>query len=409
MDRKYLYFISAAHFINDISTGALPAMLPFFVVNYGMDYRQAAGIMFASSFLGSIVQPLFGWLADRRPRSWFMGVGVLLSGMGFALTGVFTDYWSIFVATAIMGVGSAVFHPEAARLVNLISGKRRGQSMSIFSVGGNGGFGSGPLLAVALIGIFGMKGLLCYGVLGFVTCMLLLVWVPHLQHLAAKNSADAFSEAECQSKTKFASRTKTQTNDGEIASFRGNKAENDWSAFRRLTVFIILRSVEMTGISSFLPLFCIKELGASTAEGSMMLSAISLLGIAGTLIGGYLADRLGYLRVLCLSSWVLVPVVALLVYAPKLAMVYILLLPLAVVQQMQYSPLVVLGQTYLSQSVGLASGVTLGLAFSIGGTIAPLLGWYGDRNGIAGVMFILVLVMIAEALSTLFLPKPKES
>ncbi|WP_440330278.1 MFS transporter, partial [Mitsuokella multacida] len=150
MNKKYLYLLAAAHLSNDINTGSLPALLPFFVSFYGMDYTAIAGLMFASSFLSSVIQPLFGYLADKGSRQWFMAVGVFFAGTSLAITGFVSDYWLIFAAVTVMGIATSIFHPEAARCVNGVSQGARGKGMSIFSVGGNGGFGFGPLLAVFL-------------------------------------------------------------------------------------------------------------------------------------------------------------------------------------------------------------------------------------------------------------------
>ena len=132
----------------------------------GLSYTQVAGLMFASAFLCSLLQPVFGRLADQVRNHWFMGAGIALAGLALSTVAFLDDYWSIFVAVAIMGVGSSMFHPEAARLVNLLSSHHRGEGMAIFSVGGNAGFAVGPLLAVSMLMLFGLHGLLIFAVLG---------------------------------------------------------------------------------------------------------------------------------------------------------------------------------------------------------------------------------------------------
>lgn len=109
MNKKYVYLLSLAHLSNDITTGALPAILPFFVAVHGLDYSAAAGLIFASSFLASIVQPAFGWLADKKSRSWYMSLGILMSGVFMGLAGLFENYWVIFAMITISGIGSAIF------------------------------------------------------------------------------------------------------------------------------------------------------------------------------------------------------------------------------------------------------------------------------------------------------------
>lgn len=389
MQKKYLYFLAAAHLCNDISSGALPAILPFFVSNYGMDYTAIAGLMFASSFLSSFIQPVFGWLADRSSKLWFMGFGVMVTGLSLSLTGFLTSYWAIFAAVTCMGIGSAIFHPEAARLVNAISGHQRGSAMSIFSVGGNGGFGFGPLLAVAVISIFGMRGTALFGLIGLAMGLALFWLVPQI-----KKAAEASMPPE------------------ELSSASGAvnvqpAGENDWPAFLRLTLVIVFRSVAFCGLSSFLPMFCVQALGTSNAMGSTTLSVLSMAGIFTTLLGGWLADRWGYVTVLRRGSWLLVPLLALVIFAGDIRVIYALLLPMSVAMHGPYSSFVVLGQSYLAKSIGFASGVTLGLSFSVGGIVVPSLGWFADSYGIQSVMVLLVVVALLSALATLLLPQPK--
>ena len=391
MQKKYLYFMAAAHMCDDINSGALPAVLPFFVLNYGMDYTAVGGIMFASCFLSSVIQPLFGYLADRTRFSSFMGIGVLLAGLSFGLTGFLTEYWAIFAAVTAMGIGSAIFHPEAARIVNAISGRQRGSGMSIFSVGGNAGFGVGPLLAVAVISAFGMQGLGLFALLSVFMGGALFFFAPRIRaaarHIQQEMAAVPAGSPEIQ--------------------VRRRPAANDWPAFSRLTLVIVFRSLVFSGISSFLPLFCIQVLGSSNAVRSALLAGLSMAGSAATIGGGWLADRWGYVAVLQRGCILLVPLLAAAVFTQDIRVVYAMLLPMSFAMQGTYSSFVVLGQSYLAKSVGLASGVTLGLSFSVGGMLVPALGWYGDAYGIASVMALVVVMSVLCAASTLLLPQPK--
>ncbi len=383
MNKKFLYFIAAGHLSVDINSGSLPAILPFFVTEYGMDYTAVAGLMFASSFLSSVIQPLFGWLADRGSRQWFMGLGILLSGLSLASTGLLSNYWTIFAAVTMMGIGGAIFHPEAARMVNAVSGENRGQGMSIFSVGGNGGFGFGPLLAVFLLSTFGMKGTLFYGATSIIMGITMLLIAPRIQKAAVTE------------------RTAGAAKENHIG-------QNDWVAFSKLTLVILFRSTVFTSISSFLPLYCIQALGTSHAVGSATLSIISISGVFATLVGGWFSDRKGYVQTLRYGCCLLVPCLAIAVFSGHIWAVYAMLIPLSFAMQGPYAAFVVLGQSYLAKSIGFASGVTLGLSFSVGGIIVPSLGWYADTYGINSVMTLIVLISAAAAAATFLLPQPKE-
>ena len=390
MNKKYLYMLSTGHLSVDINSGSLPAILPFFVSEYGMDYTSIAGLMFASSFLSSIIQPLFGWLADKGSRQWFMGLGVLMTGLSLALTGFVTDYWSIFAAVTIMGIGSSIFHPEGARNVNAIAGTRKGQGMSIFSVGGNAGFGFGPLLAVFLITTFGMKGTAFYGFTAIIMSSLLFLAAPSIRRAAE------------------ASRIASQQ-DRPVGSSAASPQQNDWAAFGRLFLVIVFRSTAFTAISSFLPLFCIQSLGATPAIGSATLSIISIVGVLATLVGGWLADRKGYVHTLRYGCCLLVPCLAVVAFAHNIWAVFAMLIPMSFAMQGPYAAFVVLGQSYLAKSVGFASGVTLGLSFSMGGIIVPSLGWYADHFGINAVMVLILIIAACCAAATFLLPQPKRS
>ena len=387
-NKKSLGLIAASHFVNDLNLGSLPAVLPFFIAAYGFDYKAVAGFMFASSCLSSVVQPLFGWLSDQAPRRWFMGFGLLMCGLSFAAAGFLTDYWAIFTAIIISGIGSAIFHPEAAKLVNAISGGKKGTGISIFAVGGNGGFGVGPLLAVALIQGFGLKGLAFFGILSVLAGVPLLLFANRIKVPEAAPKAVA---------------------PGKPSEAKAAAAENDWPAFLRLTVFIVLRSTCFIGVSSFLPLFCVYALGTSNSVAGATLSVIALSGVFCTFLGGPLADRFGYVKMVRLGSLLLIPVLALTVFPGSVWWVFAMLIPISIAFNVTYSPFVVLGQSYLAKSVGFASGITLGISFSAGGILAPALGWFGDIYGITVTMAMLVAISAVAAAVSFFLPQPKRA
>lgn len=384
MNKKYLYMLSAGHLSVDINSGSLPALLPFFVSEYGMDYTSVAGLMFASSCFSSIIQPVFGHLADKGSRQWFMVLGILMAGIGIALTGFVTDYWSIFAAVTCMGIGSAIFHPEAARNVNAIAGEKKGQGMSIFSVGGNGGFGLGPLLAVFLATCFGMKGTAFYGIASLFTAGMVALAAPAIRRESSRQLTESPQKGP-----------------------QGQGRENDWPAFARLFFVILFRSTLYASISSFLPLYCIQALGASHAVGSATLSIISISGIVATLAGGWLADRKGYVNIVRYGACLLVPCLAVIVFTQSIWGVYTMLIPMSFALQGTYAAFVVLGQSYLAKSLGFASGVTLGLSFSLGGMVVPSLGWYADIYGIAPLMTVILMIAAACAAATFLLPEPK--
>ena len=366
--------------MTDLNLGSLPAVLPFLVSLHGFDYKSVAGLVFASCCLSTVVQPYFGWLADRVRRHWFMGAGVLIAGLSFALVGFLENYWAIFLAVLATGFGSTVFHPEAAKLVHAASAGKRATGMSLFSVGGKAGFGAGPILAVLLVTLFGLKGLAFYGILALVFGSLLFVFAPVL----SKNAGNALPRAAA----------------GKQSAAQSRAGRNDWPAFSRLTVFIVLRSACDTGIGAFLPLYCIYSLGTSEATGGFMVSALAAAGILCTLIGGPLGDRYGCERMIRIGSFLLIPALAAAFLTHSLFLLVAMLVPISFAFNVTYSPFVVLGQNYLAKSIGFASGVTLGVSFSAGGILAPALGWLGDAYGVDLTMAALVaLALLAHAVT----------
>ncbi|SEJ45394.1 MFS transporter, FSR family, fosmidomycin resistance protein [Propionispira arboris] len=387
MNRKYVYVLALGHFFCDIGMGALPAILPFFILQYGMDYQSAAGLMFASCFLSSVVQPAFGYLADRTSKIWFMPLGVFVSGAAMGLAGLFENYWAIFAVVTLSGIGSAIFHPEAARMIHKISGTKKGTALSIFSVGGNSGFAVGPMIAVATITAFGMKGTAIFCFLALIMSFVLLMIVPKIKAaIVEKYSLSAATNIE--SKVKKVG------------------AKNDWSSFSRLTMLIIFSSIVICGLRSFIPLYWVQVMGLSTAAAGSALTLLFTLGIVTTFIGGLLADKLGYLKVVQFSYVLLVPMVAMLSQTTNPVMAYLLMIPIGFAMFAPFSSIVVLGQSYLARSIGFASGVTLGLSFSVGGVIVPFIGRFADTYGLNATMELLAVVAIFAAIFAFFLPKP---
>lgn len=388
MNRKFIYLLSLAHLSNDITIGALPAILPYFVSQYGMDYSAVAGLMFASCFLSSVVQPAFGWLADRQSRTWYISLGVLLSGVAMGMAGLFKNYWAIFTVITLSGIGSAIFHPEAARLVNAVSGDKRGTALSIFSVGGNSGFAIGPVLAVAAITLFSMKGTAVLCIVAIIMALILMILVPKM-------------------KAEIAQTTVSGSGMVEKATRQEKNGRNDWNAFIKLTLLIVCSSIVVCGLRSFIPLYWIAVLGLSEAAGGSALTLLFTLGVVTTLIGGMLADKFGYLKVVQISYALLALMIALLSQTTNAVIGYILMVPIGFAMFSPFSSVVVLGQSYLARSIGFASGVTLGLSFSVGGIVVPLIGWFADKNGLTATMELLTIFAVLAVVFSFFLPKPE--
>ena len=265
------------------------------------------------------------------------------------------------------GLGGNLFHPEAARMVNRIAGPLKGQALGSFSVGGNAGFAIGPMVAGFSAYTFDIHGLVLYGIVNLIIAAVLYHAMPTVLTMAA--AADK----------------------AEAKAHPGASHENDWKAFSKLTVVIFARSIGFTLCNTFIPIYWITVLGATPSTGSMALSILFSMGVVITFLGGIMADRFGFIRVMRGSFLIIVPAMCLLVNSSQLWLATLLLLPVAFSFCPGHSPIVVLGQTYLGKNVGFASGVTLGLSTTVGGLLSPVVGWGADLWGVQTALQMLII------------------
>ena len=363
------------HLMTDLNQGMLPALLPFFIAERGLSYAAAGGLVLAANVASSLVQPIFGAMADRRPSPWLIPCGVAVAGTGLALSGLAPTYPLIAAAVGVSGLGVAAFHPEGSRAAAYVSADRRATGMSVFSTGGNLGVACGPLVITPLVLRFGLHASLV-----LLVPMLFVVGflATQLEALAALRPGPAAG---------------------------GPAGTGDrWKPFGGLAVVVVSRSVIYTGLSSFLPLFWAKELGRSKADGAKALALLLGTGVVATLVGGRLADRHGRRIVVLGSLLALAPLLLLLARTREPALATLLLIPVGFALYTPFSVLVVMGQEYLPSRVGMASGVTLGLGVTAGGVAAPLLGRLADHHGVAAPLLLVAALPVLAIAAALTLP-----
>ena len=382
MRHRTVGLLSLGHLVTDINQGALPALLPFLIVEYGLSYAAAGFLIFACNIASTVVQPIFGHLADRRPNTWLLPAGIVSAGAGLAMTGFAPSYAWTCAAVMVSGIGVAAFHPQGARLVNHVAGERKATAMSVFGVGGTLGFAIGPGLVTAALLHWGLRGT---AVLALPTTLLaaFLIW-----HLAAAPIAAS----------------------GSASSRRGKspaEARDSWGPFARLTAAVVARAVLFFGFNTFVPLYWIHVLGQSKAAGATALTVFALAGVVGNLLGGQLADRYGATRVAMAGFATLLPLAPALIAATNVPAALVVLGLIGFALSTTYSPLVILGQAYLPNHMGLSAGVTLGIAISIGGVATPLLGRIADQYGLWATLAVLGAVPLVSAILSLTLPEPQ--
>lgn len=378
--RRYIYAISAGHAFTDLSQGALPAMLPFIVVAGGLNYAQAAGLTFAIAFSATLTQPIFGIVADKLSKTWFLPLGVLLSGFVLSLIGFFPDnYWIMFTIAIISGVGVAAYHPEGARMVNGLAGENKGSSMSLFSLGGTVGFSLGPLLATPALLYFGLRGSGVLAIPAIAMCTILFILYPRMRNLV-------------------------EVQEREDKKTMGER-KNEWLKFSWLGVGITCRSIISHSVLTFIPLYWMNVLHQSKAASGMIVSYITLIGAVAIVLSGHLADKFGMNKIIKTSWMLLIPSIFLLTRTSNPFLAMLILVPIAVGLFALNAPMIVLGQQYLPKNVGFASGITLGLGVSIGGIAAPILGSYADIHGLVST-FQLLSVLPVIGLVVAFTSRP---
>ncbi len=230
MAKNHIYLLTLGHAANDMCQGALPALLPFFIKAYSLSYESAATLIFASTVFSSILQPVFGYFSDKISRSALISLGLVLSGLGIYTMGFVSSYGALLSAAIVSGIGSALFHPEAAKTANAISSAdKKAKGISIFAVGGNIGFAVGPLIAGFCAYHAGLHGLLVFGVITTLVAFAFLLAMPAIKNLA---------------KDVASSEPKGQ-----------NLAKNDWRSFSKLTAVIFSRSVIFFTLNTFIPIY----------------------------------------------------------------------------------------------------------------------------------------------------------
>nr|WP_206441395.1 MFS transporter [Streptomyces boncukensis] len=354
--------MSLAHACVDVYQGAVAALVPYFVAERAYTYAAASGLILAASLLSSVAQPLFGLLTDRWPLPWLLPVSTLAGGAGVALSGVTGSYPLTLAVVAASGVGVAAFHPEAARAARAASGGSH-TAMSWFSLGGNLGFATAPLLASAVIATGGLRATPLLAVPAVAGAALCAAAVRALGRAAAPAAA------------------------GE----RRQPGEDDWRSFLRMSGAVVCRSVVFVGLSAFISLYARQRTGGGEAAGTAALFVLYLGGAVGTLAGGRLAARCGRVTVIRWSYALTVPAVAGTVLVPGPAL-YVCVALTSAGLYVPFSLHITLGQDYLPRRVGTASGVTLGLAVSAGGLASPLLGALADAASLRAALAPLIVL-----------------
>jgi MFS transporter, FSR family, fosmidomycin resistance protein len=372
---KILLILSFGHVVTDIYQGALPAILPFLKTKLSLSYTMAGVLLMAANFTSSIVQPLFGHFSDKKEKALLLPLGCLAAGLGLSLASLPDSYGFLLLLVVVSGLGVAAYHPEGYKTASFFTGEKPATGMSVFSVGGNLGMALGPLFSLAVITYFGFDGLPLMLVFVFLFLVLL-----------------SFNWGYLRSAKPLASQAKAGGGSGPSGAYL---------ALFLLIAIVFMRSWMRLGLMTYIPFYFIEHLKGDPLYAGKLVSAFLLGGVAGTLLGSMLADRLGHKKYLVCSLLVtsLLSPFILLTTGPLLFVVLILV-GMALISS--FTVTIVMAQGLLPQNLGVASGLMVGFSIGAGGFGVTLLGIVADHFGVAAALkSILFLPLVGLGLAFL--------
>ena len=376
-----LVAISLCHLINDMMQSLLPAIYPGLAKELTLNFSQIGLITLVYQITASILQPIIGLFADKRPVPLALPIGTLFSMAGLLVLSVAHVYPLVLLGAALLGMGSSIFHPESSRVARMASGARHGFAQSLFQVGGNAGQALGPLAAALIVVRYGQTSLAFFALLALLSAAILWnVSRWYKSHGIARLRAGRKSA-------------------GAAPLPRGAAGKG----VAVLLALIFSKYIYLASLTSFYTFYLIEKFHLSVAGAQFQLFLFLAAVAAGTIAGGPLGDRFGRKYVIWFSILGALPFTLVLPHAslfwtPPLAMLIGLILASA------FPAIVVFAQELMPDNVGMVSGLFFGFAFGVGGIGAAALGWAADRVGIETV-YHWVAFMPMFGLLSVFLPK----
>lgn len=380
-----LVTLSFCHLLNDMIQSLLPAIYPLLKSTFALDFGQIGLITLTFQVTASLLQPMIGMLTDRHPKPWSLAIGMTSTLLGLLLLSQATSFPILLVAAAMIGTGSAVFHPESSRIARLASGGRHGLAQSVFQVGGNIGSASGPLLAAFIIMPRGQASIAWFALAAMVAIVLLgrigrwyRLQIPNLRRPAARMAGEA-----------------------------GYTRRQVMLAIGVLGMLIFSKYFYLASISSYYTFYLMHKFGVSVQSAQVHLFVFLAAVAAGTIIGGPVGDRIGRRYVIWASILGVLPFTLLLPHA-NLLWTTVLTIVIGLVLASAFAAILVFAQELVPGRTGLISGLFFGFAFGMGGIGAAVLGQLADHVGIEAV-YRLCAWLPAIGLLAWFLPRSQRA
>lgn len=390
MDRKLsnsglfnVALLSAGHFFSDFYANFLPALLPVIVVKLGLSLTLSGMLVMAYSVIASVLQPISGYIIDKRGYAWLILITTPVSAVFICLAGLADSKIALFLCVGLAGLGSSVFHPLAASLMaRVVTDKTRGTAMSVFVFGGSAGFAAAPAVIMYMLSTGGTASLLWLIIPGLIVTGACYRCGLHKIKLSRAVTGD-HDQASTQMTAWYKSR-------GLIL----------------LNVVTALRSWMLVALPTFLPLVLIRA-GQPPVVAASMLTVLLLSGAVGSLAGGWLGDRVGRKACMIGSLTLCLPVTYLFLtdLSPSLVSYSLLILSGALLQGATPTA-VVWAQELIPGNAALASGMMLGMAYGLGGVGAAITGALGDRIGLESALMWSLLSLVFAVILTFAIPQP---
>jgi FSR family fosmidomycin resistance protein-like MFS transporter len=377
-----LFAVSGSHMLNDMMQALAPALYPVFRDEYSLSFFETGIITFVFQLTASMLQPLIGLFTDRRPVPYALPCGMGFTAAGLVLLAFSTNYALLLASVALIGIGSAIFHPEASRVARAASGGRFGFAQSLFQVGGNFGQSLGPLMAAFIVVPGGQKSVLAFTVLAIIAIVLLTraaQW--HIGHRAQRRATTAAAKS-------------------------GLPRAVVVRSLVILMVLLFSKTFYLASINSYYTFYLIQTFGVTLQTAQVLLFVFLGAVAAGTFIGGPVGDRIGRKYVIWVSILGVLPFTLMLPYLGLTGTV-IDSIAIGLVLSSAFSAMVVYAQELAPGNVGAVAGLFFGLSFGLGGIGAAALGFLADKTSLTFVYHVCSFLP-AIGLLTYFLPNMRK-